>query len=154
MCALLGAGCTMDPSTFCWIARRFLPEKEPNADGTAGGVAGSNFGMPHRDFTYLQSYVHPQKNSVKGKEEEEKEHEEESAAGVAANRPPPTPAPALLSVWIPLSDVTSDNGCMMVVPRGLDAHFTKRWAYAHMRPALRGDEEGVTEVRFDLQAAH
>ena len=110
MCSLLGAGCTMDPSTFCWIARRILPEKEPNADekepnadgtagGPVGGVAGANFGMPHRDFTYLQSYVQPQKNEVKGKEEEgkdgvngkEEEAKEQEKGGATGDavRPPP-----------------------------------------------------------------
>ena len=36
----------------------------------------------------------------------------------------------------------------------LDPHYTKRFAYAHMRPALTSDEdEEVTEIRFELQAA-
>ena len=61
-------------------------------------------------------------------------------------------APTLLSVWLPLTEVTTDNGCMMIVPRTLDRHFTNRWAYAHMRPALLGDDDGVLELRFDLQA--
>ena len=60
-------------------------------------------------------------------------------------------APTLLSVWLPLTEVTTDNGCMMIVPRTLDRHFTNRWAYAHMRPALLGDDDGVLELRFDLQ---
>ena len=42
---------------------------------------------------------------------------------------------------------------MMVVPRTLDRHFTNRWAYAHMRPALLGDDDETLELRFDLQAA-
>ena len=42
---------------------------------------------------------------------------------------------------------------MMVVPRTLDRHYTNRWAYAHMRPALLGDDEKTLELRFDLQAA-
>jgi hypothetical protein len=62
----------------------------------------------------------------------------------------------VLSVWLPLNDVTPDNGCMMVIPRPLDRHFLKRFAYAHMRPALPPDEDdadGAIEVRFDLAAA-
>ena len=60
----------------------------------------------------------------------------------------------VLSVWVPLCAVDADNGCMMVVPRQLDRHFEKRYAYAHMRPALKNDsDENMLEVRFDLQAA-
>ena len=81
--------------------------------------------MPHRDFTYLQSL---------------RKHDG---------------APQVLSVWLPLVDVSAENGCMMVVPRQLDAHFSKRFNYAHMRPALPPDEaDGPTEVRFDLGSAH
>ena len=91
--ALLGSGCEMDPSVFCWIARR----PQESTDGSKA-KAGANFGVPHRDFTCLQSL-----RKVDG-------------------------APALLSVWLPLNRVTTENGCMMVVPRQLDPHFGKRWA--------------------------
>ena len=156
--ALLGEGCAMDPSVFCWIAARPAPmgtgdatlaasaqssgsnmsnatesseaaANPPASATTPGGVrprAGANFGVPHRDFTCLQSL--------------------RKADG----------APAVLSVWLPLNEVTPENGCMMVVPRQLDAHFTKRWAYAHMRPALPPDDDetdGAMEVRFNLAAA-
>jgi hypothetical protein len=122
-----------------------------------------NFGMPHRDFTCLQSL------------------DKDGACGPAPPRarapPGATPTmtdpshptlrlpttltggsdswpgvPTLLSVWLPLTEVTTDNGCMMVVPRTLDRHFINRWAYAHMRPALLGDDDEVLELRFDLQA--
>ena len=108
-------GVRMDPSVFCWIARRA---------GSGPPAAGSNFGTPHRDFTCLQSLR------------------------------PSDGKPLLLSVWLPLTRVTTDNGCMMVVPRALDRHYLKRFAYAHMRPAMPSDEDDeVTELRFDLQAA-
>ena len=76
--AVLGDGCRMDPSTFCWIARNG-PAGVRGADGAcpAGSdapKAGQNFGMPHRDFTSLQSLT--------------KEG-----------------SPALLSVWLPLTEV-------------------------------------------------
>lgn len=149
--ALLGEGCEMDPSVFCWIAHRPAPLNAPSTAGstaTNGGsgsapdaasaataqpepkkkpAAGANFGVPHRDFTCLQSL--------------------RKSDG----------APNLLSIWLPLCAVTTENGCMMVVPKPLDRHFHKRWAYAHMRPALPPDEEegdnGATEVRFELAAA-
>ena len=164
MGALLGDGCRMDPSTFCWIARRFSAEAEPKSPtagdgaGTApSAAAGANFGLPHRDFTYLQSQVakaeavHVAPEAKAGAVHVAPEAKAE-AVHVAQHGSAPPLVPALLSVWLPLSGVSSDNGCMMVVPRALDRPFTKRWAYAHMRPALPGDDDGVTEVRFDLQA--
>ncbi|KAL3930160.1 MAG: hypothetical protein SGPRY_001657 [Prymnesium sp.] len=128
MRALLGQGCTMDPSVFCWIAcgADALPPAAGKSDGTQreGLRVGGNFGTPHRDFTCLQSL--------------------RSGNGEAL----------LLSLWLPLSHVSPENGCMMVVPRQLDPHYTRRFAYAHMRPALASDDDAdVTEVRFDLQAA-
>jgi hypothetical protein len=133
--ALLGRDCMMDPSVFCWIARTpssppAVPAPPDDAPAPPAGTkpaAGSNFGLPHRDFTCLQSL--------------------RKSDGV----------PNVLSVWLPLRRVTAENGCMMVVPRQLDRHFTKRWAYAHMRPALPPDEDdeadGATEIRFDLAGA-
>ena len=123
--ALLGPGCGMDPSVFCWIASR-PPAPSAEQPKAPPPKAGANFGVPHRDFTCLQSL--------------------RKSDG----------APAVVSVWLPLNDVTPENGCMMLVPRQLDAHFTKRWAYAHMRPALPPDADeadGPTEVRFNLAAA-
>ena len=85
--------------------------------------------MPHRDFTCLQSL-----------------RERDGAT-------------MMLSIWLPLNEVTSDNGCMMVVPRSLDPHFAKRFEYAHMRPAMPpGTSKGkdgvreVMEIRFDLSS--
>jgi hypothetical protein len=131
--SLLGEGCQMDPSVFCWIAQQPEPAHASEHADRAGQLprppkpkAGANFGLPHRDFTCLQSL--------------------RKADG----------APTLLSVWVPLTRVTTENGCMMAVPKQLDRHFFKRWAYAHMRPALPPDEDdddGATEVRFDLSAA-
>jgi hypothetical protein len=134
MRGILGEDCELDPSVFCWVARvgrgagRDAAQRteldgagatrEEEEDGR-GAPAGSNFGVPHRDFTCLDSIADGE--------------------------------PRLLSTWVPLTPVTADNGCMLVVPRALDRHFSKRWAYAHMRPATKS-VEGVTEVRFDLQA--
>lgn len=119
---LLGEDCELDPSAFCWIARHEDMSAESGDECDGDAQAGLNFGMPHRDFTCLDSIG-------------------------------PDGSPRLLSIWVPLTHVTTENGCMMVVPRSLDSHFSKRWAYAHMRPALPGAEDGVTELRFDLQAA-
>ena len=84
----------MDPSVFCWIAAQPPPLHQPAATpaassgggGEGGGNtaaaavhprAGSNFGVPHRDFTCLQSL----------RKEDSK--------------------PNVLSVWLPLNRVTS-----------------------------------------------
>ena len=151
MQALLGDGCEMDPSVFCWIAAQPPPlhasatasaaataapastasvpasAAESGQSAPAPPKAGANFGVPHRDFTCLASL--------------------RKSDG----------APTLLSVWLPLNRVTTENGCMMVVPKQLDPHFHKRFAYAHMRPALppEADEgvDGATEIRFNLAAA-
>jgi ectoine hydroxylase-related dioxygenase (phytanoyl-CoA dioxygenase family) len=40
--------------------------------------------------------------------------------------------PLLLTVWIPVSHVTVDNGCMYVVPREFDAGFSRDEAPEHM----------------------
>ena len=128
-----------------------------------------NFGMPHRDFTCLQSL---DKDGACGAAPPHPRAPHPRATTLPRAAPPltdPSPnpapkhhphrwlrfssgAPTLLSVWLPLTEVTTDNGCMMVVPRALDRHFTNRWAYAHMRPALLGDDDEMLELRFDLQA--
>ena len=130
---ILGEGCAMDPSVFCWIAR------QPDAlnTGAAEGYSessqsvGANFGLPHRDFTC--------------------DHSIRSRDG----------SPMMLSVWLPLNDVSAENGCIMVVPRSQDPHFLKRFEKAHpedsrpahMRPALPpGNGRLAMEVRFDLTA--
>jgi len=136
--ALLGNGCVMDPSVFCWIAATPSPMRSgvsSSSNSDNGGTEprpsiapsiGSNFGLPHRDFTCLQAL------------------RERDGATV------------MLSVWLPLNDVSGDNGCMMVLPRSLDPHFAQRFEYAHMRPAMPPGTQGkhgvreATEVRFDL----
>jgi len=56
---------------------------------------GGNFGVPHRDITYKNCH-----NSVDG-------------------------SPDILSLWIPLEEVSLDNGCMFCVPRECDPQFDK-----------------------------
>eukprot|EP00928_Gymnodinium_smaydae_P045674 TRINITY_DN30406_c0_g3_i1.p1 TRINITY_DN30406_c0_g3~~TRINITY_DN30406_c0_g3_i1.p1 ORF type:complete len:556 (-),score=117.04 TRINITY_DN30406_c0_g3_i1:120-1787(-) len=41
--------------------------------------------------------------------------------------------PKLISVWVPLTDVTIDSGCMYVVPREFDTSFASDGAYEHMQ---------------------
>lgn len=128
--------CGLDPSPFCWIAA------PPAAAGAAPSApAGANFGTPHRDFTALESWAQPGAGAGG------------AGAGGAGARP------LVLSVWLPLTDVSAANGAMHVLPREFDRHFLKRWAYAHMRPALveadplGAEAEDVLELRFDLTGA-
>ena len=96
MQAVRGAHCERDASTCCGIASSVRRGASAANGATTGPpteaqapTAGQNFGMPHRDFTCLQSLA-------------------------------PDGAPLVLSVWLPLTEVTTDNGCMMAVPRALD----------------------------------
>ena len=146
---VLGPGCTLEPSVFAWaldpVAARTV-ERENSASAQRngeksggvsgrGGYIGGNFGLPHRDFSHTESF---------------------DAAGTAED-----PLPRVLSTWMPLTPVRTDNGCMYVVPRGFDPDFDQPQAFAHLRAATaRADEEAgrhahrvVTECRFDLTAA-
>eukprot|EP00164_Ancoracysta_twista_P031238 GFYU01064646.1.p1 GENE.GFYU01064646.1~~GFYU01064646.1.p1 ORF type:complete len:220 (-),score=51.75 GFYU01064646.1:72-731(-) len=49
----------------------------------------------------------------------------------------PDHTPKLLNVWIPLTDVDVNNGCMYVVPKEFDPNFDKPKTYAHMRSAVK-----------------
>ena len=35
-------------------------------------------------------------------------------------------------MWVPLNEVTTENGCMYVVPREFDENFDKDGTYEHM----------------------
>jgi len=120
---VLGEGVRMEPSIFAWRLQR-----------QRQGFAGSNFGLPHRDYSHSEA------------------HDEQGCR--------------LLSVWVPLTDVGVDDGCMYVVGKDFDADFDKPQRYAHLRPATAargeqlapgagagaGDEggAGVTELRFPI----
>lgn len=85
-------------------------------DSSIREKVGGNFGVPHRDITYKNCH-----NIKDG-------------------------SPDILSLWIPLVDVNSDNGCMYVVPRESDPQFDKddypkdqdpfshRFQYAAVKP--------------------
>jgi len=63
-------------------------------------------------------------------------------------------APTMLSVWVPLTDATLNNGCMYVVPREFDGDFDRPAAYSHLRPAVRrlADADGPTSVPIGTSA--
>jgi len=61
--------------------------------GLKGTYVGNNFSKPHRDYSYA--------DSIEGL----------------------TQTLKVLSVWVPLNDITTKNGCMYVVPRSMDPHY-------------------------------
>lgn len=69
---------------------------EAGSDSTGKRYVGNNFGQPHRDYTYADVYG----VSDAGKEAEGR--------------------PGVLSVWLPLVDVSLTSGCMYVVPKSAD----------------------------------
>jgi len=58
-------------------------------------------------------------------------------------------SPEILSIWIPLNDVDTQNGCMYVVPKEFDEYFDKPEDDSHLKAAMWKDT-GRTELRFDL----
>jgi hypothetical protein len=65
---------------------------EAASDAAGKRYVGNNFGQPHRDYTYAD--VHGSDDTSE--------------------------APGVVSVWLPLVDVTLANGCMYVVPKSAD----------------------------------
>eukprot|EP00658_Telonema_sp_P-2_P001131 TRINITY_DN10431_c0_g1_i1.p1 TRINITY_DN10431_c0_g1~~TRINITY_DN10431_c0_g1_i1.p1 ORF type:complete len:179 (-),score=40.12 TRINITY_DN10431_c0_g1_i1:244-780(-) len=57
----------------------------------------------------------------------------------------------LMSVWIPLSDTTVENGCMFVVPRPSDPEFDQDTSYTHMLPAQQASDS--IQLNFALSRA-
>ena len=59
-------------------------------------------------------------------------------------------APKILSVWVPVNDVTTDNRCMYVVPKEYDANFAQDGAYEHMQVMQEGGLKGQQFLHFPL----
>eukprot|EP00873_Tetraselmis_striata_P015641 jgi/Tetstr1/435905/TSEL_024791.t1 len=95
--------------------------------GAAPARVGSNFGLPHRDYSHA-----------------------DAIRGDGSIR--------LLSVWLPVTDATLDNGCLYVLPKPADALWAEPSHPAHMRCAADLSAEGggggppVLELRFPLHA--
>ena len=94
----------------------------PHGSAAPGATVGSNFGLPHRDYPASEALYEDGET------------------------------PKLLSVWIPVTDATLENGCMFAVPREFDTCFEKHQDQAHMRSA--GEvRPGVYKLRFPVQGA-
>jgi len=61
--------------------------------------------------------------------------------------------PKCLSIWLPVTDATLDNGCMYVVPKEFDPEYELDGSYGHMRPAIEGSDSLSTELRFGFQGS-
>lgn len=120
---------TLEPSCFAW-ALRCVDEDDTaggengkNGNGNvAGSIPGGNFSLPHRDYPASEAW-----NAT-------------------------SDSPCLVSAWIPLTDATTDNGCVYVLPRRADAHWSDGSHPDHLAPATR-EEGGGTSLRFDVARA-
>ena len=74
---------------------------DPSADKAGRRYVGNNFGVPHRDYKTKDVRV--------GEEASTKDKKQKAP-------------PSVLSVWLPLVDITPRNGCMYVVPCTSDFH--------------------------------
>jgi hypothetical protein len=90
--ALLGGACVLEPT---FAAYHLNPKQATQAQGK---YVGTNFGLPHRDYTFTDSH--------------------------AANG-----TPKILTMWVPVTAVTSENGCMYVVPKEFDENYDKDSVY-------------------------
>ena len=59
-------------------------------------------------------------------------------------------SPKIMSLWIPMNDVTLDNGCMYVVPKEFDTNFARDSAYEHMQVLTEGGLKGQQFLHFPL----
>ena len=59
-------------------------------------------------------------------------------------------SPKIMSLWVPVNDVTLDNGCMYVVPKEFDANFARDGAYEHMQVLTEGSLKGQQFLNFPL----
>lgn len=125
---------TLEPSCFAW-ALRCVDDEDDDGNGengkngkngkngnVAGSIPGGNFSLPHRDYPASEAW-----NAT-------------------------SDSPYLVSAWIPLTDATTDNGCMYVLPRRADATWADGSHPDHLAPATR-EEGGGTSLRFDVARA-
>ncbi|EKX35768.1 hypothetical protein GUITHDRAFT_118043 [Guillardia theta CCMP2712] len=92
---LIGGPCVLEPT----FAAYHLDYHKAGESGNR--YVGTNFSLPHRDYTYSDSY---------------------DSSG----------QPKVVTIWVPVSDVTLENGCMYVVPKEFDANFDRDDVMQHM----------------------
>jgi hypothetical protein len=85
---------------------------DPAADRAGRRYVGNNFGVPHRDYA-----VKDVRRGTETNLETTKPSANETKTETETNLSPPE----VVSVWLPVVDVTRRNGCMYVVPVSHDA---------------------------------
>jgi len=122
---LLGGEAVLEPSVFAYALRK-PPGRQERAEEasppstTSADYVGSNFGLPHRDYSHDESYSRDGELST-------------------------------ITLWIPLTDATIDNGCVYVLPREFDTEFDASSSKHHMRVA--SETAAGTELAFNLAGA-
>ena len=114
--SLLGGACVLEPT---FAAYHLNPKKAREAKGK---YVGTNFGLPHRDYTFTDSH------SASGK-------------------------PKILTMWVPVTPVTSENGCMYVVPKEFDENYDRDSVYEHMVVQTTGWMAGKSHLSFPVAGA-
>ena len=111
--SVLGAGCVLEPS---FAAFRLSHTK---ATVKQRAYVGQNFSRPHRDYSFSDSIeAEAEAEATRAVESDEKECCERPRENATRGE-----RLKVLSVWVPLNDVTLKNGCMFVVPKPNDPHF-------------------------------
>ena len=95
--------------------------------GKAGGSIGSNFPLPHRDYSAKEAWTADDGDGDGGE-------------------------PNLLCVWMPVTDATLDSGCLYVLPRGADKCWNDPTHPDHLRPA-EAEPGGGAALHFPLACA-
>jgi hypothetical protein len=111
---LLGGPCVLEPT---FAAYHLNPKLARQARGK---YVGTNFGLPHRDYTFTDSHM------ANGK-------------------------PKILTMWVPVTAVTSENGCMYVVPKEFDDNYDKDSVYGEYacvitQIAFFSENQGLCEL--------
>jgi len=108
---ILGCPVVLEPTVAAYQLER--PEI------VSGKYVGRNFGVPHRDYTFSQTF---------------------RADG----------SPTALTVWVPVTEATVDNGCMYVVPKQFDALFDSDQSFMHQQVIKSGSFGGHQCVHFPI----
>lgn len=151
--AILGDDCEMEPSMFIWSLRN-------NEDIRCRPADSQDF-QSSPPLSSIGTAYHSDAYGVDiGDGEEEKRCDRVGQQFSLPHRDFsyneahfPDGSARVLNVWIPLTDVTVDNGCLWVVPKEFDPMYTQSDHYDHSRPATPAFEKGVTKLRFPVAAA-
>jgi hypothetical protein len=61
--------------------------------------------------------------------------------------------PKILTMWVPVTEVTPQNGCMYVVPKQFDENYDRDSVYEHMVVQTTGWLAGKSHLAFPLAGA-